>query len=215
MSDESAQKPPEGEGGEPKPPKSPIVPILVGVLVGAGVSFGVTQFVLVPKIKAANAAQVAAQHPEGGSEGGAPASGHGDATPAPAGGHGAAEKKKDDGHGGKDDGKDAGPQAKYTKDGYIYPFQPVMVNVQGTLGKQYLKCAFDVVSDNKNIAALIEENKGKLRDVAIEALGNYSLSDLEGQNGKSVVRQDLIARMNKALNTSAIKQIQFTQYLVQ
>jgi flagellar basal body-associated protein FliL len=178
-----------------------IVPLLGGILGGALASFAMCQFVLVPKIqKAASGA-----HPEA------------SAAQAPD-AHGA-EKKADahgggGGHGGKEDDKNA-PKATYTKEGWSYAFPSVTANLSGSLGRQYLKCSFQIVSDDKNIAALVEENKGKLKDVVLSVLGARSLADVESPSAKAVLRAELVANLNKALSTGAIKQVQFTEFLIQ
>ncbi|MEI6714534.1 MAG: flagellar basal body-associated FliL family protein [Verrucomicrobiota bacterium] len=205
----SAQKAPEGEGAATKAPKPPFIPILAGAIGGAVVSFLVTQFVLVPKIQKAAFAATASVV-----DGGA---GHGEAPDAQAGAHGGEPKKEEShggGHGGKDE-KDTGPKATYTKEGWAYAFPTVTSNLAGSLGRQYLKCSFQIVSDDKAIASIVEENKAKLKDVVLSVLGTRSLTDVETPASKNVLRAELVANMNKALNSSAIKQIQFTDFLIQ
>jgi len=204
----SAQKAPEGEGAAPKAPKPPFIPILAGAIGGAVVSFLVTQFVLVPKIQKAGAAAATSA--------GEAAGGHGEAGSESA-AHGAEPKKEEShggGHGGKDE-KDTGPKATYTKEGWAYAFPTVTSNLAGSLGRQYLKCSFQIVSDDKAIASIVEENKAKLKDVVLSVLGTRSLTDVETPASKNVLRAELVANMNKALNSSAIKQIQFTDFLIQ
>jgi flagellar basal body-associated protein FliL len=160
------------------------------------------QFVLVPKIqKAASGAhaEASAAHPP---------DSHGAEKKADAHGGGGG------GHGGKEDDKNA-PKATYTKEGWSYPFPSVTANLSGSLGRQYLKCGFQIVSDDKNIAALVEENKGKLKDVVLSVLGSRSLADVESPSAKAVLRAELVANLNKALSTGAIKQVQFTEFLIQ
>lgn len=213
MSEEadSASKPAEGEGAAPSG-KSPMVPALVGSLAGAVVTALLTQFVLIPKIK--NVAHEAATA--------APAEGA-KAADAHGGGHAAekpekaekAEKKKDDGHGGGGGDAKDGPKAVNTKDGWIYPFPAVNVNLAGTLGRQVLKVNFNVVSGDKAISNLVEENKSKLKSEVLTILSSRTLSDVESAASKQVLRTELKNAMNKVLNSSQITDIQFNEFLIQ
>ncbi len=201
MADESLEKAGAADSGAPKASK-PLIPLLGGVIGGAVVSFLMCQFVLIPQIKKAALS------------GGAPLSADAETRAE----EHVAEKKKDDshggGHGGKDESKDAS-KATYTKEGWTYAFPTVTANLTGSLGKQYLKCGFQIVSDDKGIGNIIEENKGKLKDVVLSVLSSRSLADVESPSAKTVLRTELVANLNKALNSSVVKQVQFTDFLIQ
>jgi flagellar basal body-associated protein FliL len=214
---EEAEKTEKGEsvGGEKKG-GSPLVPILVGVLAGVGTTFGVVKMLVLPQIEKATAKAMEAV---------AAASGNPDAANAVK--HVASsekaekkkeEKKKDDGHGGgHGGGKDAkkGPESVKTSDGWTCVFPTVTANLIGTGGSKYLRAAFVVISDSETIAEVVEENKGKLKDEALSILGSRTLADLESPAAKQTLRMELMTRFNRALNSSMVKGIQFTEFLVQ
>lgn len=144
--------------------------------------------------------------------------GHGAAAPAPAkDAHSAAPK---DAHGAapKDAGGPAGDKNQkvtYTKDGWGYNFSNVVSNLTGSLGTKYVKCAFTVLSDDQNIGVIVEENKSKLRDAALSVLSARSLADMEAAGAKNILRSELAANFNKALNSNVVKQIFFTEFVIQ
>jgi flagellar basal body-associated protein FliL len=46
-------------------------------------------------------------------------------------------------------------------------------------------------------------------------LSSRSLADVESPSAKTVLRTELVANLNKALNSSVVKQVQFTDFLIQ
>lgn len=195
--------PPVAEGAEAPPakPANPWIPLAAVLVAMPLISIVTVKFVIVPDIQ--NAAK-------GGGAAAAPA---GHAEPAKDAG-----KDKKDSH-GKDDKKDgkkadAGKAIK-SKDGWQYKFPTVVSNLAGSMGTRYLRCSFTVVSDDERIAELIQENEAKLKDAALQIFGARSQSDLEASSAKSVIRSELAASFNKALDTAAVKDVFLTDLVVQ
>ena len=133
------------------------------------------------------------------------------AKDAPKDAHGAPAK---DAHGAPaKDGPEKG--AKQTKGGWEYGFPNVVSNLTGSLGTKYVKVSFTVLSDDKNIGDIVEENKSKLKDAAIRVLGSRSLADMESSGAKNVLCSEIAANFNKALNSNSVKQIFLTEFLIQ
>lgn len=88
-------------------------------------------------------------------------------------------------------------------------------NLTGSLGTKYVKVSFTVLSDDKNIGDVVEENKSKLKDAAIRVLGSRSLADMESSGAKNVLCSEIAANFNKALNSNSVKQIFLTEFLIQ
>ena len=94
-------------------------------------------------------------------------------------------------------------------------FENVVVNLSGSLGTKYLKTSFTFTSSSADLKKIIEENKKRMLDVAITVLSSRSLADLEVPGSKNVVRNDLKARFNDALQSDLIEQIFFTEFVIQ
>ncbi len=227
-------------GGQPAPVKksNPFIPLAVVLVAMPAVSFVMVNSVFLPKLEKtltkmvedAKATAVAADNaaplvtPSGGdaakAEAAKPAAkdaGHGK-EPAKDAAHGKEPAK--DGHkadaapaSGAD--KDKKPTVVYSKDGWSYNFTNVVSNLTGSLGTKYVKCAFSVVSDDQNIGVIVEENKSKLRDAALSVLSARSLADMEASGAKNILRSELAANFNKALNSNVVKQIFFTEFVIQ
>ena len=239
MADEASA--PSPEAGAPQAPvkkSNPFIPLAVVLVAMPAISYVMVNSVFLPKVQKslnkmveeAKATAVAADNaaplimPSGGDAAKGEA-----AKPAPKdAGHGK-EPAKDAGH-GKDaakDGhkadaapasgadKDKKPSVVYSKDGWSYSFTNVVSNLTGSLGTKYVKCAFSVVSDDQNIGVIVEENKSKLRDAALSVLSARSLADMEASGAKNILRSELAANFNKALNSNVVKQIFFTEFVIQ
>jgi flagellar basal body-associated protein FliL len=242
MADE-ATSPPADAGAPPVPVKkaNPFIPLAVMLVAMPAVSFVMVKSVFLPKlekslgemVEKAKASAVAAENaaplitPSGGDAGAKPEAAKPagkDAAPAKD-AHGKDAHGKDaapakDGHkadaapaGGGD--KEKKPTVQYSKDGWSYSFTNVVSNLTGSLGTKYVKCAFSVVSDDQNIGVIVEENKSKLRDAALTVLSARSLADMEASGAKNILRSELAANFNKALNSNVVKQIFFTEFVIQ
>jgi len=206
MADETPAPP--AEGGEiPPPPKAsnPMIPLAIVLVAMPAISFAMVKFVLVPQIQKAAT---------GGAPAAAGAHGAGAAEPAKD-----AKKEESGGGHGKDDkaGKDAkdGKKSARSKDGWEYSFPNVVSNLTGSMGTRYLRCSFTVVSDDEHIGEMMEENKTKLKDAALRIFAARSQSDLESVSARNVIRTEIAATFNKALETAAVKVVLFTDFIVQ
>ena len=228
---------PNGEGKPPVKAGNPMIPLIIALVASTAISFVMVKFVFAPglekKIKAELSAGAEGAEGEDAAKAGESAGDKKDAHGAPAkDAHGAPADKKD-AHGAPADKKDAhgapakdahgaAPEkgekdkvAKQTKAGWEYAFPNVVSNLTGSLGTKYVKVSFTVLSDDKNIADVLEENKSKLKDAAIRVLGSRSLADMESSNAKNVLCSEIAANFNKALNTNSVKQIFLTEFLIQ
>jgi flagellar FliL protein len=207
MADETPA--PAAEGGEiPPPPKAsnPMIPLAIVLVAMPAISFAMVKFVLVPQIQKA-------------ASGGAPAAAGAHGAGAAHGAEPAKDAKKEEGGHGKDDkaGKDAkdGKKSARSKDGWEYSFPNVVSNLTGSMGTRYLRCSFTVVSDDEHIGDMMEENKSKLKDAALRIFAARSQSDLESVSARNVIRTEIAATFNKALETAAVKEVLFTDFIVQ
>jgi flagellar protein FliL len=233
MADEASA--PSLEAGAPQAPvkkSNPFIPLAVVLVAMPALSYVMVNFIFLPKVQKsltkmvedAKASAAAAENsaplipPSGGDAAKAEAP-----KPAAKDAGGAKEPPKDapkdtkkaDAAPASGADKDKKPSVVYSKDGWSYNFTNVVSNLTGSLGTKYVKCAFSVVSDDQNIGVIVEENKSKLRDAALSVLSARSLADMEASGAKNILRSELAANFNKALNSNVVKQIFFTEFVIQ
>lgn len=131
------------------------------------------------------------------------AAGHGEAKPeAAAGGHGAAEGK--------------GPELKVSAEGTVMiPMgAPFTLNLRGSGGGRVLRMDVQIegsAADAESITVRIPQ----IRDTILVATSDYSWSELEGTDGKTRLRDELLARVNGVVTPTHISRLYFTQFVVQ
>lgn len=185
------------------------LPLIVTVLLMPALAWAMTQFVLLPKVKAA-----LAEHAE------APATtAAGAAEPAES-GHGAKEA-----HGGKSGAKPAPfeltPQLKergvrVAANGRItIPLNKILVNVAGTMGSRYLLTSVTLAGSKPNFVDLVMGHEAQLMDLAAGVLGSKTLADLEKPAARQTVRTELLTVFNNALGSGTVEEIFFTEFAIQ
>ena len=168
------------------------LPAVVAILLAPAATFGVAEFVLLPRLQARLALPAKA---------GDPAAAHaGEAEAAPAEEH-AAEKKE--GKGEKDTAAD-------------YEYTNLVVNLAGTMGTRYLKTSFVITGVNGAATKpVFEGQKAKLTDITLNVLSSLSLADLEEPGSKNVLREKLVATYNQALGKRVVDQVYFSDFVIQ
>lgn len=175
---------------------NPWIPVIAVVVLMPAISFAMTQYVLIPKIKGSVAENEIKT-----------------ATTAKSGEKGSEKSAKSAEHGGEKKGE--GKKGEGKSGAFSYDFENLVVNLSGAMGTRYLKASFTAFSADPEVKTIITQNKSQLLDVALGVLSSKSLADLESPGAKNIVRHDLIESLNQALNSSLIEQIYFSDFVVQ
>ena len=99
--------------------------------------------------------------------------------------------------------------------GPIIPLAPFIVNLADPGGRRYLKVTVELELDKKEGEAEFKGRVPEIRDQIILALSSKTFQQVQGVAGKTVLREELTARMNTILKVSKIKNIYFTEFVVQ
>ena len=99
--------------------------------------------------------------------------------------------------------------------GPIIPLTPFIVNLADPGGRRYLKITVELELDKKEGEAEFKGRVPEIRDQIIQALTSKTFQQVQGVAGKTVLREELTARMNTILKVSKIKNIYFTEFVVQ
>jgi flagellar basal body-associated protein FliL len=157
---------------------------------------------------------------EGAPEGEGQAAAGGEAAPAAGGGeHGAAPAGEQGGaaaEGGGHGGGGATAAGVVTNpDGTaITSLGTFTVNLRGSGGGRVLRLEVQVESRGADVET-INGRMARVRDAVITAASDYTWPELEGTDGKTRLRDELLARINGALSPVVIEHIYFTQFVVQ
>jgi flagellar FliL protein len=99
--------------------------------------------------------------------------------------------------------------------GEIFGLEPFVVNLADPKGKRYLKVKIEL--ELENLAAVDKATKvaPKLRDMVIMMLTSLSFEEVMTPEGKIRIRDELLERFNQIMRPDRIKNIYFTEFVVQ
>ena len=89
-----------------------------------------------------------------------------------------------------------------------------VVNLRSSGGGRVLRMEVQVESD-KSVAPTLELSTPKLRDTILTAVSDYTFAELEGTDGKTRLRDELLTRINGSIAPMTVNQVYFTQFVVQ
>jgi len=110
------------------------------------------------------------------------------------------------------EGEKGGPQKAI---GEILPLDPFVVNLADPSGKRYLKVKVELELDSPVAAEKAKQVAPKLRDMVIMMLTSLSFEEVMTPEGKIRIRDELLERFNQIMRPDRIKNIYFTEFVVQ
>jgi len=106
--------------------------------------------------------------------------------------------------------KDAAPVI-----GEMLVMEPFVVNLADPKGKRYLKVKIELELENKEAVDKATKASPKLRDMVIMMLTSLDFEEVMTPEGKIRVRDELMERFNEIMRPDHIKNIYFTEFVVQ
>jgi flagellar FliL protein len=96
------------------------------------------------------------------------------------------------------------------------PFNKLLVNIAGTMGSRYLLVSVTVVgTGGEEFKTKMQENDAQLRDMAMGALSNKTLADLEKPGARNLIRTELINGFNNVLGDNSVQELYITEFGIQ
>ncbi len=91
-----------------------------------------------------------------------------------------------------------------------------IVNVEGDVGDiRYLKIEIMLELENEAMEKEVEMKTPKIRDSILTILTNKSVADISDVNGKLRLKEEMKARINSFLVLGKIKDVYFTEFIIQ
>ncbi|NLM46501.1 MAG: flagellar basal body-associated FliL family protein [Firmicutes bacterium] len=108
-------------------------------------------------------------------------------------------------------------QAKQPADGECQLFGPedYTVNLADSGQRRYLKVRLVLTYEDKKMQKELEQRQAQIRDLIILTLRQRTAENLEENGGMESLRSELKSKINTILTTGVIKEIYFTDFLVQ
>lgn len=90
-----------------------------------------------------------------------------------------------------------------------------IVNILDKDGTRYLKAALTLELDSEATGNEVKERMPQIKDAILLLVSSKTFAELQDLQGKLQLRAELTSRLNDLLKTGQIKQIYFTDFVVQ
>lgn len=97
----------------------------------------------------------------------------------------------------------------------LYGLDPFVVNVTGDGYNRFLKLRIELETNNVSIKEELDARLPQVRDALIVLLSSKQLSDITDFEGKALLKEDILERVNDLLETGDVRSILFTEFVVQ
>ncbi|MGP1486148.1 MAG: flagellar basal body-associated protein FliL [Campylobacter sp.] len=104
----------------------------------------------------------------------------------------------------------------YANMGPVYPMDQFIVNLLSESGSRYLKTKIDLeLSDGALITPEIDKKKSLIRDIVIRSLSAKTFEEVSTIKGKDRLKDEIAERINEVLVDGFVKNLYFTDFVVQ
>ncbi|MDY6851623.1 MAG: flagellar basal body-associated FliL family protein [Thermodesulfobacteriota bacterium] len=108
-----------------------------------------------------------------------------------------------------------GKEAGAAELGTLKPLKPFIVNLADPAGRRYLKLNMTLELDTPEAAAEIDTRMPQIRDVILILLSSMRFEDVRTIEGKMRLRGQIITRCNTVLTAGKVKNVFFSEFVVQ
>jgi len=100
--------------------------------------------------------------------------------------------------------------------GPLYPMENFIVNMADAGGTRYLRVTLQLeLDDTKKFAEALDMRKPQLRDAILTVLASKRYEEVSSAQGKLILKQELLRRINSLVTEGTILNIYFTEFVAQ
>ncbi|MFB6261741.1 MAG: flagellar basal body-associated protein FliL [Thiohalorhabdaceae bacterium] len=107
------------------------------------------------------------------------------------------------------------PSEQSQEMGKLYELDEFVVNLARSSRTRYLKTTIQLELEDKSLVKTIEKRKPQIRDALIILLSNQSVDGLEQMEGKYELKRQVVARLNSLLGDDSVRNVYFTEFVIQ
>lgn len=102
-----------------------------------------------------------------------------------------------------------------TEVGLMYPLDTFTVNLLSESGRRYLKVEINLEIEGEELSPELDTKKPVFRDIIIRILSSKSLEEISTIKGKEKLKEQIVEELNMRLKDGKVKNIYFTDFVVQ
>ncbi len=99
--------------------------------------------------------------------------------------------------------------------GPMYPMDQFIVNLLSENGSRYLKTTIDLEMDKQELSAELDKKKAIIRDIIIRILSSKTFEEISTIKGKERLKDEIVEKINEILVDGEIRNIFFTDFVIQ
>jgi flagellar protein FliL len=99
--------------------------------------------------------------------------------------------------------------------GPLYSLGTLIVNLADEGGKRYLRVSIELELESAEMTAEVEQRLPQIRNSILMILPTKTFADINSTAGKVALRDELIAAINGIVTTGKVKNLYFTEFVVQ
>ena len=103
----------------------------------------------------------------------------------------------------------------YLTVGPMYPMNQFIVNLLSENGSRFLKTTVNLEMDKPELSAELDKKKPLIRDIIIRTLSSKTFEEVSTIKGKDRLKDEIVSKINDVLADGQIKNIFFTDFVVQ
>ena len=97
----------------------------------------------------------------------------------------------------------------------MLPVRPFIVNLARSGGKRFLKVTLTLELNSPEVNAEINENMAKIVDSILLLLSSKGFEDVYSVQGKFKLKDEITTRVNRFLVSGHVKDVYFTEFVIQ
>lgn len=97
----------------------------------------------------------------------------------------------------------------------LYGLDPFVVNVTGDGYNRFLKLRVELETNDTELKEELDARLPQIRDAMIVLLSSKQLSDITDFEGKALLKEDMLERLNDLLESGDVRSVLFTEFVVQ
>jgi flagellar basal body-associated protein FliL len=100
-------------------------------------------------------------------------------------------------------------------DGAVEPMDPFIANLSDEDGRRYLKATIQVEFYDTIVPPEFPRRLPQARDMLLTLFASKTFADVRTAQGKAMLREEIVNRLNTVLDQDAVKAVYFTEFIVQ
>ena len=99
--------------------------------------------------------------------------------------------------------------------GVMVPLEPFIVNLAKTKGSRILKVTVTLELNNPAVQPEVEDNRQKIMDSILVLLSSKTFEDVYSIQGKFKLKDEITTRVNRFLAMGHVREVYFSEFLIQ